>query len=95
MDDITKKFANIEGISDIHLRSNKPVSIRVNGEILQKDMMISENQINNMIKKLLDARKKEIYEKQKDVDLAFISNGIRFRANIFQSANGPSIVLKK
>ena len=95
MDDITKKFANIEGLSDIHLRSNKPISIRVNGEILQKDMMISENQINNMIKKLLDARKKEIYEKQKDVDLAFISNGIRFRANIFQTSNGPSIVLRK
>ena len=47
MDDITKKFANIEGLSDIHLRSNKPISIRVNGEILQKDMMVSENQINH------------------------------------------------
>jgi twitching motility protein PilT len=95
MDEIIKKFGNTEGLSDIHLRSNKPVSIRVNGIILQQDMMVSENQIKNIIKKLLDKRKEEIYEKQKDVDLAFVSNGIRLRANIFQTTNGPAMVLRK
>ena len=47
MDDITKKFANIEGLSDIHIRPNKPISTRINGEIVvQEDTMVSENQIN-------------------------------------------------
>ena len=95
MDDIIKKFVSLDGLSDIHLRSNKPVSTRINGEIVQQDVTTSQNQINNMIKKLLDTRKKEIYEKQKDVDLAFVSNDIRFRANIFHTSNGPAIVLRK
>ena len=95
MDDIVKKFINLEGLSDIHIRSNKPVSLRINGEINKQEIVVSENQINSMIKKLLDDRKKEIFEKKKDVDLAFVSNNIRFRANIFQSSNGPAIVLRK
>ena len=80
MDDIIKKFVSLDRLSDIHLRSNKPISTRINGEIVQQDITTSQNQVDNMIKKLLDTRKKEIYEKQKDVDLAFVSNGIRFRA---------------
>ena len=95
MDDIVKKFINLEGLSDIHIRSNKPVSLRINGEINKQEIVVSENQINIMIKKLLYDRKKEIFEKKKDVDLAFVSNNIRFRANIFQSSNGPAIVLRK
>ena len=95
MDDIVKKFINLEGLYDIHIRSNKPVSLRINGEINKQEIVVSENQINSMIKKLLDDRKKEIFEKKKDLDLAFVSNNIRFRANIFQSSNGPAIVLRK
>ena len=41
------------------------------------------------------SKEKSNIEKKKDVDLAFVSNNIRFRANIFQSSNGPAIVLRK
>ena len=47
MDEITKKFGSLDGLSDIHIRSNKPVSTRINGEIIvQENSIISENQIN-------------------------------------------------
>ena len=96
MDEITKKFGSLDGLSDIHIRSNKPVSTRINGEIIvQENSIISENQINNMIKKALDKRKLEIFQNQKDVDFAIVSSGNRYRVNIFQSSNGPAIVLRK
>ena len=47
MDDIVKKFINLEGLSDIHIRSNKPVSLRINGEIKRKIVIGDELQYYN------------------------------------------------
>ena len=52
MDKIILKFAEISGISDIHLSANKAISIRVNGLIDKKEEKIIKNdEIENLFKK--------------------------------------------
>lgn len=90
------ELANNYKLSDIHLHSNKPVAIRVNG-LIQKieNDIVAQNEIESFLDENLDKDQKKFYAENKQVDFAVVSEGIRFRVNAYQTSTGPAIVMRK
>lgn len=59
--------------SDIHLVNNEKVIYRVNGELIRDDEFdkVSEEFLINSIREILTEKQKEIFEKNKEIDIAF------------------------
>ena len=90
------KYAREKKLSDIHIHSDECLAIRVHGDIqIQKDDMIKRADIEQFIESILDADQKVIYKKQRDLDLAIAHEELRFRVNIYNTSNGPAIVMRK
>lgn len=93
-------YARTRKLSDLHIHSNKPVAIRVHGDIEKiDDDIISNTDIENFLQKHLDADQKKFFEKNKQVDFA-VSTGngaddLRFRVNAYLASTGPAMVLRK
>jgi twitching motility protein PilT len=89
-------FARTHKLSDIHLHSDEPLAIRVHGDIAMfPDEMVSKQQLTDFILSILDAEGKEKFARQKDHDMALAYEDLRFRVNIYTTANGPAMVLRK
>lgn len=59
--------------SDIHLVNNEKVIYRINGELIRDDEFdkASEEFLINSIREILTEKQKEIFEKNKEIDIAF------------------------
>lgn len=89
-------LANNYKLSDIHLHSNKPVAIRVNGSIQKiADDIVSQDEIDKFLQENLDKDQRKTFENNKQIDCAVVSQGIRFRVNAYQTSTGPAIVMRK
>lgn len=89
-------YAKAHKLSDIHLHSNKPLAMRIHGDIVKvTEDVISQQDIEKLINDSLDAEQKEAFHKNKQLDFALLGNGVRFRVNAYQSINGPAMVLRK
>lgn len=89
-------LANRYKLSDIHLHSDKPVAIRVNGLIDKlEDDIVSREEINSFLEDNLDKEQKEFFQKNKQVDFAVVSEGTRFRVNAYLTSTGPAVVMRK
>ncbi|MDX1949083.1 MAG: type IV pilus twitching motility protein PilT [Rickettsiales bacterium] len=89
-------YARTRKLSDLHIHSNKPVAIRVHGDIEKiSDDIISDSDINNFLQENLDNEQKIFFEKNKQVDFAVASDDLRFRVNAYLTATGPALVLRK
>ncbi|MCD6035893.1 MAG: twitching motility protein PilT [Rickettsiales bacterium] len=83
-------------LSDIHVHSGEAVALRLHGEIvMQTDDMMDRATVERFVDSILDSEQKAAYLIQKDADLAITHKGMRFRANIYNSINGPCFVLRK
>jgi len=86
---------NNKNASDIHLASEKKISIRLNGEITQSDSAeINEKLIWTFIEKNLNKDEIKSLKTNGSIDFAVNIEDIRFRANAFQTINGISCVLR-
>lgn len=93
---LIEKYTEGYKLSDLHIRANQPLAIRENGEIVVfSDDTISGEDIKIFLKKNIDSHHAEIFEKEKQVDTAIVVNGIRYRANVYETLNGDCIVLRK
>ena len=96
MDEIIIKTGKIDGISDLHLQSDQPLSMRVNGSIIKDTTQsIAAKDINDFIKAKLSQDQFDHLEEHKGVDLALVVGDIRFRVNIYSATNGFNIVMRK
>ena len=96
MDEIIIKTGKIDGISDLHLQSDQPLSMRVNGSIIKDTTQsIAAKDINDFIKAKLSQDQFDHLEEHKGVDLALVVGDIRFRVNIYSATNGCNIVMRK
>ncbi len=84
-------------LSDLHIHADQPLSIRVDGEILrmEEDRVPAATLRTFIQQQLQQAGLGKSYQQQKDVDLAIVVAGIRFRANCYLTAAGEAMVLRR
>lgn len=91
------QIAHDRKASDLHLLANKPPILRISGKLSEIEGMpvLSGSDIEAIIKKMIDAKKWEVFKTDKDLDLSYeISDGTRFRVNIHWSKNTPGLVAR-
>lgn len=98
-DDMLEKIVHYAvhyDLSDIHIHSEEPISIRTHGTInLQKNDFIERKKIEDFIESILDEDQEKHFAEIRDIDLAIVGGGIRFRVNAYNTLNGPAMVLRK
>ena len=79
------KFAVANKASDVHLVSDVPPKIRLNGELLTVPGFenTTNDEISELTKSLLNDRQLEIFDKEKELDFSFEAVDVRFRANVY------------
>ena len=96
IDHLIEQYSKDYQLSDLHIRANQPLAIREHGEIVTfPDDTVSGEDIKIFLKKHIDSYHAEKFEKEKQIDTAIVIEGIRYRANIYETLNGDSIVLRK
>jgi len=93
---LIEQFCEDYSFSDIHLKEDMPLMLRINGDMMMPDeAIISSTELKDFVNQSIsDAQKKEL-ESQRDVDLSFEIGSYRFRANFFYTSKGLSVVLRK
>jgi len=90
------QYTNDYDLSDIHIRANQPIAIRVNGEIMVfENDIITKAELEEFWKSVLT--KKQLIEivNDRDLDFATVVEPYRYRANGYYTSYGPSMVLRK
>jgi len=89
-------YATHYKLSDIHIHSDEFISIRKHGSIeMQRNDFITSEQVCDFIDSILDDKQKQYYITMRDIDLAIVGGGLRFRVNAYMTLRGPSMVLRK
>jgi len=73
--------------SDLHLLNGVPPTLRVNGELMPVPgaAALTKETLKEMVLGILDERNKEIFLKNKELDVSYsLSDGARFRVNIYR-----------
>jgi len=96
MIEIIERYNQEYQFSDIHLKENKPIMLRIDGDIMIPDEdIVSSAELQEFANDTLNEGQKSRLEEVRDVDLAIEIGSCRFRANFFYTADGLSAVLRK
>ena len=96
MFEIIERYANEYKFSDIHLKEDQPLILRINGEMTKpSEDIISAQALKEFADKALTEDQKTHLEEIRDVDLAIEAGAYRFRVNFFYTSGGLSAVLRK
>lgn len=96
MFEIIERYANEYKFSDIHLKEDQPLILRINGEMTKpSEDIISAQALKEFADKALTEDQKTHLEEIRDVDLAIEVGDYRFRVNFFYTSGGLSAVLRK
>jgi len=96
MFDVIERYANEYKFSDIHLKEDQPLILRVNGEMTKpSEDVISAQALKDFANEALTKDQKTHLKEIRDVDLAIEVGAYRFRVNFFYTSNGLSAVLRK
>lgn len=90
------KYTAAYKLSDLHLHANKPVSIRVDGEMQTfEDDVIDSAELESFIKEYMSQDQRLEFLEKLDADMAIEIETIRYRTNLFKTSNGLAAVLRK
>ena len=90
------RFIEEYKFSDIHLKENQPVMLRVNGDmIIPEEDIISSSELRQFANESLTEKQLSHLTEVRDVDLAIEVGEYRFRVNFFYTSDGLSAVLRK
>jgi twitching motility protein PilT len=96
MIEIIERYNQEYQFSDIHLKEDKPIMLRIDGDIMIPDEdIVSSAELQEFANDTLNEGQKNRLEEVRDVDLAIEIGPCRFRANFFYTADGLSAVLRK
>ncbi|HIC40950.1 MAG TPA: type IV pilus twitching motility protein PilT [Piscirickettsiaceae bacterium] len=96
MFEVIERYTNEYKFSDIHLKEDKPLVLRINGDMTTpSETIISASELHEFANQSLNEKQKTHLEEVRDVDLAIEVGPYRFRANFFYTSNGLSAVLRK
>ncbi|MDD5712017.1 MAG: PilT/PilU family type 4a pilus ATPase [Smithellaceae bacterium] len=83
------------GYSDIHLSGGQPLSFRENGVIrFNKNVIWSHQEVDDLVKSILDNRQLLILKKRHSIDFAITVNQVRLRINVFNTIRGLSVAIR-
>ena len=82
--------------SDLHLASNNPPMLRINGDLVRVDYPPLENDdLKAMVYEIAPEGKIKVFEETSDVDFGYeVPDQARYRANFFQQKYGISAVFR-
>src|SRR5437870_6660512 len=85
-----------EKASDLHLATNNPPMLRINGELVRVDYPPLENdELKAMVYEIAPEAKIKVFEETSDVDFGYeVPGDARYRANFFQQKYGISAVFR-
>ena len=96
MFEVIEKYTNEYKFSDIHLKEDKPLVLRINGDMITpSEDIISTSELREFANETLSENQKTRLEEVRDVDLAIEIDSHRFRANFFYTSDGLCAVLRK
>ena len=90
-------YADEYDLSDLHIHADKPISIRVSGQIATfADDVIDADELAAFINNSLESdEQRETFEREREHDLALVISEHRYRANFFHTSTGQAAVLRK
>ena len=82
--------------SDLHLATNNPPMLRINGDLVRVDFPpLNNDELKAMVYEIAPEGKIKIFEETSDVDFGYEVPGVaRYRANFFQQKYGISAVFR-
>jgi len=93
---IIERYNEQYQFSDIHLKEDKPIMLRIDGDMMIPDEdVVSSAELREFANDTLNEGQKSRLKEVRDVDLAIEIGPYRFRANFFYTADGLSAVLRK
>jgi twitching motility protein PilT len=89
------KYTKAYSLSDLHIHSDRPFSIRENGEIKQfDDFIVKKKMIEEFLNNYIGKNDVLNLVKTKELDTAIQVDGIRYRVNAYYANNGVNLVLR-
>ena len=90
------KLAELEpGFSDVHIHENRPLAVRVNGEIKKfPEHVVSTESINQFFLENINEKGLARFQEKGDLDLALVVEGNRYRASFARGSKGKAIILR-
>lgn len=84
------------GASDIHIKSEKPAYLRINGHLEPVDMdPLTANQVFRFVEEAAPPQLMERWQEQNQLDFAYKLESVgRFRVNAFHQRGTPSVVFR-
>ncbi|MCD6416382.1 MAG: type IV pilus twitching motility protein PilT [Planctomycetes bacterium] len=82
------------GGSDLHIRTNQPPVIRLDGRLQKMKLPpLTAEQVKSLMYEIMTERDRREYEAMRDTDFTYEIPGVaRFRTNAFTDMEGPAIV---
>ncbi|HXM32245.1 MAG TPA: type IV pilus twitching motility protein PilT [Chthoniobacterales bacterium] len=90
------KLMGEQKASDLHLSTNNPPMLRINGELVRVDFPVLQNdELKAMVYEIAPEGKIKIFEETSDIDFGYEVPGMaRYRCNFFQQKYGISAVFR-
>ena len=90
------KLMGEQKASDLHLSTNNPPMLRINGELVRVDYPALRNdELKAMVYEIAPEGKIKVFEETSDIDFGYEVPGMaRYRANFFQQKYGISAVFR-
>ena len=96
LEKITQLANENKNISDFHLRGGSDIAYRALGDIIiEPDSKITDENLNELLKKNCTDEEIKLFEKKKELDTAVMLGDLRFRANFYKTLNGSAAVLRR
>src|SRR5262245_46062725 len=90
------KLMGEQKASDLHLSTNKPPMLRINGDLVRVAYpVLRHDELKAMVYEIAPEGKIKIFEETSDIDFGYEVPGMaRYRANFFQQKYGISAVFR-
>lgn len=83
------------GASDLHIKLNHPVALRISGKLVDSDFIADDGFMSKTLELMTTADQLSHYRKCGDVDLSYVEEDVgRFRVNIHTQRGGPAITMR-
>ena len=82
--------------SDLHIKVGSPPVFRVDNVLTQMGEKVTNEDTKNMLRRILDDRRREIFEEKGDLDTSYSLSGVgRFRVNVYYQRGSIGIAIRR